>query len=521
MIECGSATETKTKDPVSSGVGWSDVVMLGVAAAFSPLEIMADNVLFAAHQERVLALIALVWAVATLVVVLLVRRGVRPTTAVFSTFLVTSIIMRGGGLFRVFGQPTGWFGIVALLGVTIALIARNDRHRLVRGVFLALSVFLASGPLIALIEDVRGIGENIAIESGSPSLALTRRPDIFLIVLDGYVGLQTLDRDFGLRQFPILDALEGRGYEVPESAWSSYPSTRSSVPSLLDMSYPLQPGEGVTPATDLHLSKVHGGSNSLTAILEVGGYETVMIESGWSGSFCGPRIDRCVPAPVLDELMFSVASQTIAGRSVLETYGYSFTVGSQRTMSWLMEEGPRLSTDEVPTFVFAHLMAPHPPFFLDRDCRTAYSERRSGVFFSRASDDVDERRAAYLEQASCVNDFMIELSDQLDDDALVIFVADHGSDRRNQLVREPSSWTVADLIERYNVFLAVRDASGCSVGSPVIIPNIFRRLLSCMSDQTLPDLEPRMMKYAAISFDGEASPIVEVERDDVLALLGS
>jgi len=521
MIECGSATETKTKDPVSSGVGWSDVVMLGVAAAFSPLEIMADNVLFAAHQERVLALIALVWAVATLVVVLLVRRGVRPTTAVFSTFLVTSIIMRGGGLFRVFGQPTGWFVIVALLGVTIALIARNDRHRLVRGVFLALSVFLASGPLIALIEDVRGIGENIAIESGSPSLALTRRPDIFLIVLDGYVGLQTLDRDFGLRQFPILDALEGRGYEVPESAWSSYPSTRSSVPSLLDMSYPLQPGEGVTPATDLHLSKVHGGSNSLTAILEVGGYETVMIESGWSGSFCGPRIDRCVPAPVLDELMFSVASQTIAGRSVLETYGYSFTVGSQRTMSWLMEEGPRLSTDEVPTFVFAHLMAPHPPFFLDRDCRTAYSERRSGVFFSRASDDVDERRAAYLEQASCVNDFMIELSDQLDDDALVIFVADHGSDRRNQLVREPSSWTAADLIERYNVFLAVRDASGCSVGSPVIIPNIFRRLLSCMSDQTLPDLEPRMMKYAAISFDGEASPIVEVERDDVLALLGS
>jgi hypothetical protein len=29
-----------------------------------------------------------------------------------------------------------------------------------------------------------------------------------------------------------------------------------------------------------------------------------------------------------------------------------------------------------------------------------------------------------------------------------------------------------------------------------------------------------MLKYAAVSFDGEASPIVEVERHDVLALLG-
>jgi hypothetical protein len=216
-----------------------------------------------------------------------------------------------------------------------------------------------------------------------------------------------------------------------------------------------------------------------------------------------------------------VAAQTIAGRSVLETYGYSFTVGTQRTMSWLMGNGPELSTDEHPTFVFAHLMAPHPPFFLDRDCHTAYSDRRSGVFFSRTSDDVEQRRADYLEQAECVNGFMIDLTDRLDQDAIVIFVADHGSDQRSQLVRQPSSWTERDLVERYNVFLAVRDASGCSVGSPVIIPNIFRRMLSCMSDQTLPDLEPRMMKYAAIQFDGEPSPIVEVDPDDVSSLLGS
>jgi len=503
------------------GLRWSDVALLGVAAAFSPLEIMAINSLSIGHPERILALIALVWVGGLAVVLGLLRFGVRSTTAVFSTFLVTALFMRGGKLLWVFGQPTGWLVMAALLGVTTALIARTENHHILRLIFLSLAVVLASGPIIILIEKVGERGPDLAIEADHAPIGLSRNPDVFLVILDGYVGQQTLATDFGLQNPAIFDALESRGFDVPESAWSSYPSTQSSLPGLLDMSYPLLAGEGLWPTTSHHLTEMIGGSNSLNTILRAAGYESVMIESGWSGSSCGPTVDRCVAAPLLDEAMFFVLARTVASPSVLESAGYAFTVGSQHTMNWLLENGPRLSTDDQPNFVFAHVMAPHPPFFLDPTCETIYSRDRSGVLFSRRADDVDNRRHAYLEQTMCLNDFMIDLSDNLDPSAVVIFVADHGTDQRNQLARDPSSWSHEDLIERFNIFLAVRGEADCSVGDRVVSPNIFRRLLSCMSEETLEDREPRVFKYGGITVVGKPSPVIEVDRDEVLTLLHS
>ena len=503
------------------GIRWSDVALLGIAASFSPLDMMSNNILAIAHPERVLALIAVAWAASVAVALGLVRRGVRRTTAVFSTFFVISMVMAGGGVLRLLGQPIGWLAILGLVGSITLLIARSDKHQILRPIMVVISAFLVAGPLLSFVDGLGGVGLNIANAPQASGLALTSTPDVFLVVLDGYVGLETLARDFGFEEPAIVDALEDRGFEVPRSAWSSFPSTRASVPSLLDMSYPLEPGDGITPATDLHLSEVIGGNNSLNTILESAGYESVMVESGWSGSFCGGQVDRCVTAPFLDEMMFSVLERTLAGPTVLESFGYSFTVGAQRTMTWLAENAPQLSVDDVPSFVFTHIMAPHPPFFLDQQCQTVYSDSMSGVSFARASDDMASRRGAYLAQASCLNDFMVDLSDRLDPDDVVVFVADHGSDGRNQLIRDPASWTDEDLVERYNVFLAVRDGKGCSVGSPVVLPNIFRRVLSCLSDEKLPDLAPRMLKYAASSFKGRPSPILEVSREDLSALLDS
>ena len=500
-------------------LGWSDVVLLGIAAAFSPLDRMANNVLAIAHPERVLSLILIVWLAAVLVVILLSRRGVRRSTAVYSTFLVTSLVMAGGGLLQEFGTLAGWAAFGLVLGAAIVLISRTNKVHLLRATVMVTAVVLAVGPVISFIENITGQGQNMAQAAETPALTLTSSPDIFLVVVDGYAGLRTLDQDFGLETPDIVSELEGRGFELPLSAWSSYPSTRASVPSLLDMSYPLEPGEGITPATDLYLSRMIGGSNSVNAVLGETGYETVMVESGWSGSFCTDRIDRCVSAPLLDEMMFSVLARSIAGPTILETFGYSFTVGSQRTMSWLLENAEKLTGDEVPSFVFAHVMAPHPPFFLDESCRTSYHEARSGVFFTRPNDDLASRQEAYLDQVTCVNRFMIELTSRLQPEDVVVFVGDHGSDARHQLVRDPSSWTEDDLRERYNVFLAVRGPAGCSVGSSVLVPNVFRRVLSCLSDSELADLPPRMMKYAAASVDGRPSPILEVGREELLGLL--
>ncbi len=498
-----------------------DVALLGVAASFVPLNVMAHNPLDFGHPERPLLMIGFVWLAALGTVILLMRFDVRRTTAVYSVFTFTALMMNGGRILFRLGGPVGWLAMLGLLGMAVVLMTRAESHRLLTVIYVAVGVFLISGPAMAGVESVWDRGQDRVDGGPSQSLDLTTHPDVFVVVFDGYVGLHTLSDDFGLTDPPFVDELERRGFEIPDSVWSAYPSTRSSVPSLLDMSYPVEPGPGVSVMSNRHLSDMMGGSNAATSLLEAEGYESVMIESGWSGSRCVDAIDRCVPSSFLDEAMFSISAGTVGGPSILENFGNSFTVGSRHTMNWVLDHGPELAADGRPTFVSAHVMAPHPPFFLDGSCRTVFDVSRNGYLFARPTDDVSERREAYLEQAHCLNGFMMELSDSLPEDTILIFVSDHGTDWRNQLSRDPVSWTREDLAERYNSFLAVRDGPDCSVGDQVILPNVLRRVLSCLSVDRLEDLEPRMLMYAPFGDDGRSSRVTELDQRAVLDLLGS
>jgi hypothetical protein len=514
--ELTSSSETKPKRRLT----WLDVALLGIAASFVPLNVMAHNPLDFGHPERPLLMMGLVWLGALGVVILLMRFDVRRTTAVYSVFTFTALMMNGGRILFRLGEPVGWLVMAGLLGMAIALMSRAESHRLLTIIYVAVGAFLISGPAMAGVEAVWNRGQDRVEGPSSQALDLTTHPDVFVVVFDGYAGRLTLAEDFGLTDPTVFEELERRGFEVPNSVWSAYPSTRSSVPSMLDMSYPVEAGPGVSVMSNRHLSDIMGGSNAATSLLEAEGYESVMIESGWSGSRCGDAIDRCVSSSFLDEAMFSMLAGTVGGPAMLETFGNSFTVGSRHAMNWVLENGPEIAVDGRPTFVFAHVMAPHPPFFLDGNCRTVFDGGRNGYLFARPTDDVSARREAYLEQAQCLNGFMMELSDSLPEDTILIFVSDHGTDKRNQLSREPETWTQEDLTERYNAFLAVRDGPGCSVGDEVILPNVLRRVLSCLSAEGLEDLEPRMFMYAPFGADGRSSPVTELDQKDVLGFLG-
>ena len=498
---------------------WVGIAILGTAAAFAPLEVVANNPHDIGHPERILILIGLLWVSAILAAGFLVRRGARPTSATYSVFLVTVLMMRGGALLSALGEVLGWVVLVVLPVVATYLISRIERHDALDALFLALCAFLIAGPVTSLVREASQAGIDETVHHDGSALALSHRPDIFLVVLDGYAGNLTLESDFGLDRSTVIRRFEKIGFEVPVHAWSAYPATRSSLPSLLDMSFPLESGGRVTALTEKRLSDMIGGSNSVSSILRAEGYELVMVESGWSGSRCGPEVDICIPAPIMDEAMFSVAERSLVGKPILRSMGYAFTVGAQHTMTWLDANGPSLSEDSRPSFVFAHVMVPHPPFFLDDSCRTRFGRERNGVQFVRPGDELLERRSAYLEQTECVDEFVLDLTGMIEPDDVVVVVGDHGTDQRNQLVRDPETWSRTDLEERFNVFLAVRDGAECSVGDPVILPNIFRRVLSCIANPDLEDLEPRMFKYAGV--DDPAPEVSEVAISDVSSVLSS
>lgn len=497
---------------------WSDAALLGAAAFAVPLEIMASNLVGLTHPERLLAIgfFELIVGLGVLSLFGIIR--LRRNLGLAVTLLVFIGFNYGGVLLKQYGSLLG-LAIVLFLVAGFGLIARRASDAILRPVLVALAVFLLASPAFRLYRSLDSWGDDVSLLRQSDiELVMARQPDIFLVVLDGYAGRVSARRDQAISHPQWSASLAELGFRSPSSAWSSYPTTTASLTSLLEMSYVLHSGAGISPATQMALYETIAGDNALVRALRSAGYRITMLESGWSGSSCGPLVDVCIPSPLMDEATFRVLNQTILWPAVLEHFGYSFTVGARGVMTWMLENGERIASDARPDLVFAHVMAPHPPFFLDADCSLVFSVERSGVTFTRARDDVAARELAYLEQTSCVDGFMTELARTLPSTSAIVFTADHGTDRRNQLVQPPEDWDEPELSERFNVLLSVR-IPGCEFGEVVLLPNLFRRLLSCLATDELDDLPPRMFVYS--SAQGEPSSILEVEHQVVASLLES
>ena len=501
---------------------WSDIAILGVAAAFSPLDLIARNLTGIPHPERLLILVLATWLVAVGYAHLARSLGYSRGSAVFLSFLGVVVLVRGANLTNRFGPWGGWMLAIGLIVLVGFLVGRLESQVLPRIALAFMVVFVGSLPVVSLFGSLTQYGgDTVADDEGLDHPTLIKKPDIFLVVLDGYAGALSLERDFGISEPAWRSQLTQRGFDVPVSAWSAYSLTRASIPSILDMGYPVVEGDEPSIATQGHLDRIIAGDSNVRFLLSENGYNTTMVESGWSGSACGAAYDSCIRSSFLDEAVYQVLSESMLGPLVKAWRGHASTVGAQQTMAWLLDNGTAIANDGQPDFVFAHLLAPHPPFFMDSSCDISYSPENSGVTFGRNGVDTALRKEGYLAQAACIDAFMSSLADRLPPETLIVFVADHGTDSRTQLAQHASMWDQTEVAERFNILLAVRSGEHCDVGDPVMAPNLFRRLLSCLGEEDIDDLVPRMFIYPAARFDVVGVPVIEVESATVVQLLDS
>ena len=488
----------------------NDLLLLGVAAGSWPLGVWVRNPIDFVHPERLVALILGVWLAGLGVTWGLVWFGVSRHTAVRSVFIAIVLLMAGGRLMRQIGVLQGWVVIVAIVSLSAFVFSRLGDAPGVRVALTGLAVALIGGVVVSAYLSWANFGENAAVESTAPQIDLVEHPDIFLMVIDGYPGIQASTMDTGDAKLDLIDDLEARGFVVPSSAWSSYWSTQLSVASLLQMSYPVtEPFDG--DATTQALYDVIGGDNQLFELMQREGYDTYVVESGWSGSECGENIDLCEPSPFIDEAMFFSLQDTVVGAYLASSIGHAFTIGTQKTMDWLLSNAGRISSDGRPSFVFAHLVVPHPAFFMDATCSTKAEPARSGKSFYLAGVDNEAREVYFAEQTQCVDSFMLELADLTNRETVLVFTGDHGTDRRDQLSTPPNEWGRDGTIERMNVMIVARTVPGCSIADPVMVPNLMRQVLSCFARDEVSNGPNRMF----------IKPMVEVETgqlDELLSL---
>ncbi len=468
-----------------------DAGLIFVAAAFGPTMTVLD----AAESPRLLTYALVVTVVASFAFALwwiLTRFGLDGRGSAYGVAGFMLVVTNVGGWLR-YGEVSR-AALVAGALVVAALVYRLARHRSMQGLATCTTLFLLVYPLTVLGGKVMS-SDPVMVDTSTESdiAGLSSKPDILMLVLDAYGGPQVLEDIYGYDNGAILDRLRDRGFDVPAAVTANYGRTQLSVSTVLQMDYVA--GEQVLTQDDIHsLLRVMGGDNRLASTLRAQGYRTVHVESGWLGSRCGPRVDVCVESPWPDETFYDAVYRSIlVGLPGLEL-GRPFTLGALNAMTWLEKDLPRLLADDQPDFIFAHVLMPHPPLFLDGDCTPDWRGGAQGFAMGRAAHteaDTARVRSLYLQQVECANSLITRVTGALGEDDAIVIMGDHGPDSQGQLYVQSDAWTDEQRVERFGAFLAAR-VPGCEMADVTTLVNVSRRMMSCLTGEEMPDRPTRV-----------------------------
>lgn len=247
------------------------------------------------------------------------------------------------------------------------------------------------------------------------------RPDIYYIILDAYASNPVLQREIGYDNSKFLNYLTGKGFFVVPDANSNYSATHLSLPSSLNMDYlqniSTKPGEVSTQTVN---TRQLIENSAVQRFLKRQGYAYVQFGSNWQATYTNKFADENFTMGYLSEFLRILYKTT-----ALYPIGRKFDIFNDRRIQYegilshfdhLGEMPDRLG----PTFIFAHLMVPHPPYVFAED----------GSFIQTEQSEEEEKKA-YRDQLIFLNKKLEALIDDIlttsKHPPIIILQGDHGS----------------------------------------------------------------------------------------------
>ena len=295
----------------------------------------------------------------------------------------------------------------------------------------------------------------------SPAPPPETLPTIVHLVLDGYASDDILATRYGAGDPPLTGRLKALGFHVVPRARSNYIQTALSLAATLNLDYPRFPPEllGEYDRTPL-LRQIQ--SSRAVDLLRAAGYEIVNFPSGYD--FTDEiGADVCVAPRFFNELSANQWERSWVG--ALAGGGQGEAANHVRRIETVFRDLPGLcDRSERPRYIFAHVVAPHPPFLFDE-----LGARREPVAFNlmdgshRVGPSGDAQaayRAAYLEQlryiSSSTEDLMRRLLAKSSRPLVILLHADHGPGSGLRW----ESRAASDVGERLGILCALRFPGG-------------------------------------------------------------
>lgn len=313
------------------------------------------------------------------------------------------------------------------------------------------------------------------------------KPDIYYLIVDGYARADVLRAGFGHDNGPFLEELRKRGFWIAEKSRANFPITFLSLASSLS----LTPLDGIAAELGPDSSerrpfvKMTRG-NRASRFLKANGYRYATILTNYYATEASETADTTWS--YLPRLLRSEFAQAYLRTSVACLVEPSLAA-SHRHAFRSIEEAGRL---EGPTFLFAHLILPHPPYVFRRDGTV-----RKNVPLSFQWREANKDDGSYVEQLLYLNGRLLELIDGLLKSAptppVIIVQGDHGWVAPGTPEAEQASHRIPIL----NAYL-VPDGVRSKLYPDITPVNSFRVLFSELFGADLPRVPDRsyMCDYA-------------------------
>jgi succinate dehydrogenase hydrophobic anchor subunit len=283
----------------------------------------------------------------------------------------------------------------------------------------------------------------VGANESAQTLAKENTPDIYYIILDGYGRADALAALYGYDNSLFLDELRARGFYVGDQSQSNYLRTSLSITSALNMEYvnftaELAGAESIDRIPMFELAS----NNRARRLLKEAGYQFILIDSGSAFTrfydadvFLTPFRTR----PNLFEMWYYSTTAlgalyepelpiTPALQEYLPVAGYAthrvFILDALDKLS----AAPKFAGSK---FVFAHIIAPHPPFVLDSaggSVRPSYPYvTGDGASFVA---DKEYYKQGYISQVKYLNERVLTVIDDILNGSarppVIIIQGDHG-----------------------------------------------------------------------------------------------
>ncbi len=253
-----------------------------------------------------------------------------------------------------------------------------------------------------------------------------QRPDIYIILLDGYMRSDWLEDSLGYDNSTFIQELKDLGFYIPPCSMSNYSYTLPSMTSELNMAYLenlFDPIEDIETSTILKHSEVRH-------LLEGLGYETVFFQNFYpwvdikdGDYYLSPdNINNYEPFEVLFlQTTILTLPYDLLERQLAELHwspDYAVTTGFGNLIQSIFNYLQHPHDYEGPVFVYAHILSPHYPYVMNADGTINYDWE----------DDLESSLVntyKYLDEQTIIA--VQSILANSDPEPIIIIQSDHGS----------------------------------------------------------------------------------------------